>query len=98
MNNSDTSANFKIQAEIKDLPAPVLTIDKSPTEKQFAFGLANGQVHVLNYEIDTNNAEFEPYTGDFINYTTEKNERERLADIAAKKAKADRDRETVTNS
>jgi hypothetical protein len=42
MNNADTSANFKIQAEIKDLPAAVLTIDKSPIDKQFAFGLANG--------------------------------------------------------
>ena len=31
-----------MQAEIKDLPAAVLCIDKSPTENQFAFGLGNG--------------------------------------------------------
>jgi len=49
--------------------------------------MSNGQIQICNYETDTNSVEFEPYAGDFINYTTEKNEKERLAVIAAKKAK-----------
>lgn len=42
MNNADTTATFKQQMEITGLVSPVFTIDVSPTEKQFAFGLANG--------------------------------------------------------
>lgn len=33
MNNADSSATFKTQMEIKDLPAAVFTIDKAPNEK-----------------------------------------------------------------
>ena len=44
-----------------NLPAPVFCIDKAPAEKQFAFGLSNGQVQIVNYEVDVNNTEYEPY-------------------------------------
>tara|TARA_B110000285_G_C15046801_1_gene574747 strand:- start:160 stop:393 length:234 start_codon:yes stop_codon:yes gene_type:complete len=77
MNNADTSANFKLQAEALNLPAPVFCIDKSPIEKQFAFGLSNGQIQICNYEVDTNSTDYEPYTGDFIHYTSEKNDKDR---------------------
>ena len=44
MNNSDSSANYKLQMEIKDLPSAVFTMDVNPNPefKQFVFGLGNG--------------------------------------------------------
>lgn len=33
MNNADSTANFKLQMEIKDLAAPVFAMDKAPGEK-----------------------------------------------------------------
>ena len=44
MNNCDTSANYKLQMEIKDLPSAVFTIDVNPNPdfKQFVFGCSNG--------------------------------------------------------
>mmetsp|Transcript_1912 Transcript_1912/g.2700 ORF Transcript_1912/g.2700 Transcript_1912/m.2700 type:complete len:112 (-) Transcript_1912:165-500(-) len=43
-NNVDSTANYKVQMEIKDLPCPVYCIDKNPNPalRQFAFGLNNG--------------------------------------------------------
>lgn len=51
-NNADTKADFKIQMEIKDLPAPVYTIATNPTSKQMAFGLGNGNLYLCNYDLD----------------------------------------------
>lgn len=66
-NNCDTTANYKLQMEIKELPDAVYTIDVNPNPdiKQFAFGLGNGQIMAINYDFDQNNTEFQPYQGDF---------------------------------
>jgi len=52
--------------EVKDLPAPVYALDTNPNpdKKQVAFGLANGNIHIFNYDVETKNEEFEPYNGD----------------------------------
>lgn len=67
MNNCDSSANYKLQMEIKDLPSAVFTIDVNPNPdiKQFVFGCSNGQVMTVSYDFDQNNNEFEPYQGNF---------------------------------
>jgi len=65
MNNSDTTATFKLQMEVKNLPCAITNVatNPNPDTKQIAFGLSNGMVYVLSYDVDAN-AEFEPYTGD----------------------------------
>lgn len=42
-------------------------MDTNPdSEKsQFTFGLENGQIHCINYEVDSKNTEFQPYQGNF---------------------------------
>lgn len=53
--------------EVKGLPAPITNVATNPNPdskpKQIAFGLANGNIHILPYEVEPN-SEFEPYTGD----------------------------------
>ena len=51
--------------EVKNLPCAITNVatNPNPDTKQIAFGLANGMVYVLPYEVEPN-AEFEPYTGD----------------------------------
>ena len=73
MNNSDSSATYKLQMEIKDLPSAVFTMDVNPNPdiKQFVFGCSNGQVMTVNYDFDQNNLEFEPYGGNFSKYAQE---------------------------
>ena len=85
-NNADTKADFKIQMEIKDLPSPVYTMDTNPAIKQFAFGLGNGNLWLVNYDIDTKTQEFTPYIGEFENYSIKKvkaEEKEAKAKITA---------------
>ena len=91
MNNADSTATFKTQMEIKDLPDAVFSIDVAPNEKQFAFGLGNGNVYCCNYEVDPTNVEFEPYTGDFEEYVKNKTEEEakKAAKVQAKRPTSD---------
>ena len=87
MNNADSSASFKTQMEIKDLPAAVYTIDKAPNDtKMFAFGLGNGNCYVVNYEVDAHNVEYEPYLNEFPEFVANKIEEDRKK--AEEKAKA----------
>lgn len=67
MNNCDTTAKYQLKMEIKELSSAVFTIDvnPSPALKQFAFGCSNGQVMMLNYEVDTSSVDYEPYQGNF---------------------------------
>mmetsp|Transcript_14436 Transcript_14436/g.24630 ORF Transcript_14436/g.24630 Transcript_14436/m.24630 type:complete len:196 (+) Transcript_14436:729-1316(+) len=64
-NNSDSSATFKLQMEICNLPSPVYCIDTNPDPnlKQFAFGLRNGLVYICNYDYNANSEDHEPYLG-----------------------------------
>ena len=52
MNNSDSSASFKIVMEIADLPAAVTSLDANKQDKYIAFGLENGSIYVLNLNTD----------------------------------------------
>ena len=85
MNNSDSVGNYKLQLEIRDLPAPVYAIDTSPAQKQFSFGLANGQMYACNYDFDAKNPEFEPYQYQFAKAAQEHVEIEKEKEKERKK-------------
>ena len=69
-NNCDSSANFKILMEIRELPAAVMSMDAHPVEKYFTFGLENGCIYVVHYENDEESPDFEPYKGEFARVAT----------------------------
>lgn len=71
-NNSDTSATFKLQLEIKNMACPVTNVETNPNPgtKQMAFGMSNGNVIIMNYEID-NTEEFQPYNGELAKIAKE---------------------------
>lgn len=62
-NNCETTADFKLLMEIKELPSAVTTIDVSPdpARPQFTLGCSNGQLINIKYDVDYTNEQFEPY-------------------------------------
>ena len=75
-NNVDSTGDFKIQMELKDLPCPVFSLDSANHLKQLAVGLSDGSTYTYNYEVNTSSPEFEPYQGEFLRVAQEQQRKE----------------------
>lgn len=58
-NNADGSASFRVLSTITDLEAPVMSLDHSKNGDNFAFGLQNGKVYIVNHHLEE--GDFEGY-------------------------------------
>ena len=70
MNNCDSSATYKLQMEIKDLPSAVFSLDVNPNPdiNQFVFGCSNGNIWSVTYDVENNNVENEPCQFNFSKF------------------------------